>query len=96
MRYVLPTNHCGPCLRVLLLLLSVRSGLYELHRLPRDVAKEWFAARRAADGISSSTQKRTGRASLREKDRDIEVGVRCPGKGARRLAVSNLLMRAAL
>lgn len=47
-------------------------GLYELHRLPRDVAKEWFAARRAADGISSSTQKRTGRASLREKDRDIE------------------------
>ena len=35
---------------------------------------EWFAARRAADGITSSTQKRTARPSLRERDRDVEVG----------------------
>ncbi|KAG2424068.1 hypothetical protein HYH02_015247 [Chlamydomonas schloesseri] len=51
---------------------DVVRGLYELHRLSRDVVSEWFAARRAADGITSSTQKRTARPSLRERDRDVE------------------------
>ncbi|KAG2436647.1 hypothetical protein HXX76_006175 [Chlamydomonas incerta] len=51
---------------------DVVRGLYELHRLSRDVVNEWFAARRAADGITSSTQKRTARPSLRERDRDVE------------------------
>ncbi|EFJ40069.1 homeodomain protein, partial [Volvox carteri f. nagariensis] len=51
---------------------DVVRGLYELHRLPRDAATEWFAARRAQDGISSSTEKRSGRVSLREKDRDLQ------------------------
>ncbi|GLI60056.1 hypothetical protein VaNZ11_001908 [Volvox africanus] len=51
---------------------DVLRGLFELHRVPREVATEWFAARRAEDGITSSTHKRPGRLSLREKDRDLQ------------------------
>ncbi|GIL56475.1 hypothetical protein Vafri_11831 [Volvox africanus] len=51
---------------------DVLRGLFELHRVTREVATEWFAARRAEDGITSSTQKRAGRVSLREKDRDLQ------------------------
>ncbi|GIL83844.1 hypothetical protein Vretimale_10864 [Volvox reticuliferus] len=51
---------------------DVLRGLFELHRVSREVAAEWFAARRAEDGITSSTQKRSGRVSLREKDRDLQ------------------------
>jgi hypothetical protein len=47
-------------------------GLYELHRIQKDVALEWFAARREVDGITSSTQKRVGRTK-REQDRNFDV-----------------------
>ncbi|KAG2497710.1 hypothetical protein HYH03_004447 [Edaphochlamys debaryana] len=50
---------------------DVMRGLQELHRLPKETVTEWFAARRSADGLASSTQKRTSRQSLREKDRDL-------------------------
>ena len=33
-------------------------GVFELHRLTREVVLEWLAKRREADGIVSSTQKR--------------------------------------
>ncbi|GFR40457.1 hypothetical protein Agub_g1015 [Astrephomene gubernaculifera] len=60
---------------------DVVRGLFELHRLPRDMALEWFAARREADGITSSTQKRTARPSQRQKDRDIEGAFSSSGDG---------------
>lgn len=51
---------------------DVIKGLYELHRVQKDVALEWFAARREVDGITSSTQKRVGRTK-REQDRNFEA-----------------------
>lgn len=47
----------------------VRRGLWELHRLTKEAVADWFTARRAEDGLTSSTQKRpqTGARS----DRDV-------------------------
>ncbi|MEW5317225.1 MAG: hypothetical protein WDW38_008543 [Sanguina aurantia] len=44
-------------------------GLWELHRLTKEAVADWFTARRAEDGLTSSTQKRpqTGARS----DRDV-------------------------
>ena len=38
--------------------LSSHRGVFELHRLTREIVLEWLARRREADGIVSSTQKR--------------------------------------
>jgi hypothetical protein len=41
-------------------------GLWDLHRLNRDQAIAWFTARREADGIVSSEQKRRPAGGLDE------------------------------
>lgn len=43
-------------------------GLWELHRLTKEAVAEWFIARRAEDGLTSSTQKRQ---QATRTDRDV-------------------------
>lgn len=59
-----------------------RSGLWDLHRLHRDVAIQWFEQRRAVDGIESSTQKR--RSKARGSPFPSEEDMWGPAPGARR------------
>eukprot|EP00798_Chlamydomonas_sp_ICE-L_P016180 gene16180-22340_t len=44
---------------------DIIKGLWDLHKLPREIALDWFTQRRDKDGVTSSTQKR------RHKEKDF-------------------------